>query len=57
MGTMRRRKLTKHFNPLRFPPFDDEEPPIGYRENILRVELLEAIQVDLDAEEVSAVMD
>ncbi|ORM40251.1 Pre-mRNA-processing-splicing factor 8 [Babesia sp. Xinjiang] len=55
---MRREKRDRrHFKRMRFPPFDDEEPPIDYSENILDVEPLEAIQMQLDAEEDSAVMD
>jgi pre-mRNA-processing factor 8 len=48
---MRREKRDrKHFKRMRFPPFDDEEPPLDYADNILDVEPLEAIQLDLDAE-------
>lgn len=36
---------------MRFPPFDDEEPPLDYADNILDVEPLEAIQLELDPEE------
>lgn len=36
---------------MRFPPFDDEEPPLDYADNILDVDPLEAIQIDLDPEE------
>ena len=36
---------------MRFPPFDDEEPPLDYADNILDVEPLEAIQMELDNEE------
>lgn len=42
---------------MRFPPFDDEEPPLDYADNILDVEPLEAIQMELDADEDSAVLD
>lgn len=42
---------------MRFPPFDDEEPPLDYGDNILNVEPLEAIQMDLDEEEDNAVFD
>jgi len=28
---------------MRFPPFDDEEPPLDYGDNVLNVEPLEAI--------------
>lgn len=39
---------------MRFPPFDDEEPPLDYADNILDVEPLEAIQMELDPEEDSS---
>ena len=43
---MRREKRDRrHFKRMRFPPFDDEEPPLDYADNILDVEPLEAIQV------------
>lgn len=53
---MRREKRDRrHFKRMRFPPFDDEEPPLDYADNVLDVEPLEAIQIDLDSEEDSAV--
>jgi pre-mRNA-processing factor 8 len=49
---MRREKRDRrHFKRMRFPPFDDEEPPLDYADNILDVEPLEAITMDLDKEE------
>ena len=49
---MRREKRDRrHFKRMRFPPFDDEEPPLDYADNILDVEPLEAIQMDLDEED------
>ena len=33
---------------MRFPPFDDEEPPVDYADIVLNVEPLEAIQMKLD---------
>ena len=43
---MRREKRDRrHFKRMRFPPFDDEEPPLDYSDNILDVEPLEPIQV------------
>ena len=49
---MRREKRDRrHFKRMRFPPFDDEEPPLDYADNILDVEPLEAIQLQLDPEE------
>ncbi|KAI3379717.1 hypothetical protein SNEBB_004371 [Seison nebaliae] len=50
--TMRREKRDRrHFKRMRFPPFDDEEPPFDYSDNILDVQPSEAIQIELDEEE------
>jgi pre-mRNA-processing factor 8 len=39
---MRREKRDRHnFKRMRFPPFDDEEPPLDYADNIIDVEPLE----------------
>lgn len=55
---MRREKRDRHhFKRMRFPPFDDEEPPLDYGDNILEVEPLVAIQMELDDEEDAAVKD
>ena len=55
---MRREKRDRrHFKRMRFPPFDDEEPPLDYADNILDVEPLEAIQMELDAEEDKTVLE
>ncbi|KAF1740475.1 hypothetical protein MXB_1134, partial [Myxobolus squamalis] len=55
---MRREKRDRrHFKRMRFPPFDDEEPPLDYTDNILDVAPLEAIQLELDPEEDSSVKD
>eukprot|EP01053_Blabericola_migrator_P006065 Blabericola_migrator_1__6064@NODE_305_length_10106_cov_125_059269_g249_i0_p1_GENE_NODE_305_length_10106_cov_125_059269_g249_i0NODE_305_length_10106_cov_125_059269_g249_i0_p1_ORF_typecomplete_len2341_score504_88PROCN/PF08083_11/2_2e159PRP8_domainIV/PF12134_8/1_4e132U6snRNA_bdg/PF10596_9/3_4e100U6snRNA_bdg/PF10596_9/18PRO8NT/PF08082_11/9_4e89U5_2snRNA_bdg/PF10597_9/8_2e76PROCT/PF08084_11/6_3e46RRM_4/PF10598_9/1_9e43GIIM/PF08388_11/0_059_NODE_305_length_10106_cov_125_059269_g249_i0304210064 len=55
---MRREKRDRrHFKRMRFPPFDDEEPPLDYSDNILDVEPLEAIQMQLDEEEDASVLD
>eukprot|EP00123_Amoebidium_parasiticum_P018097 comp24100_c1_seq1/m.43515 comp24100_c1_seq1/g.43515 ORF comp24100_c1_seq1/g.43515 comp24100_c1_seq1/m.43515 type:complete len:2277 (-) comp24100_c1_seq1:626-7456(-) len=55
---MRREKRDrKHFKRMRFPPFDDEEPPLDYGDNILDVEPLEAINMDLDEEEDKAIYE
>ena len=49
---MRREKRDRrHFKRMRFPPFDDEEPPLDYADNVLDVEPLEPIQMELDPEE------
>jgi hypothetical protein len=31
----------RHFKRMRFPPFDDEEPPLDYADNLLEVDPLE----------------
>lgn len=50
---MRREKRDRrHFKRMRFPPFDDEEPPLDYGDNVLDVEPLEAVQMKLDEGEV-----
>ncbi|CEI92409.1 Putative U5 snRNP complex subunit Spp42 [Rhizopus microsporus] len=55
---MRREKRDRrHFKRMRFPPFDDEEPPLDYGDNIMDVEPLEAIQLELDEEEDSAIYE
>jgi pre-mRNA-processing factor 8 len=55
---MRREKRDRrHFKRMRFPPFDDEEPPLDYGDNVLNVEPLEAIQMELDEEEDNPVFD
>jgi pre-mRNA-processing factor 8 len=55
---MRREKRDRrHFKRMRFPPFDDEEPPLDYTDNVLDVEPLEAIQIDLDEDEDASIMD
>ncbi|GES84299.1 pre-mRNA-processing-splicing factor 8 [Rhizophagus clarus] len=55
---MRREKRDRrHFKRMRFPPFDDEEPPLDYGDNILDVEPLEAIQMELDEVEDAPVYD
>jgi pre-mRNA-processing factor 8 len=55
---MRREKRDRrNFKRMRFPPFDDEEPPLDYADNILDVEPLEAIHMDLDPDDDEAVFD
>jgi pre-mRNA-processing factor 8 len=45
---MRREKRDRrHFKRMRFPPFDDEEPPLDYTDHLLLVEPGEAVQMDL----------
>ena len=55
---MRREKRDRrHFKRMRFPPFDDEEPPLDYADNVLDVEPLEAIRIELDPTEDRTVAD
>jgi len=55
---MRREKRDRrHFKRMRFPPFDDEEPPLDYADNILDVEPLEPIQMELDTDEDKSVSE
>jgi pre-mRNA-processing factor 8 len=55
---MRREKSDRrHFKRMRFPPFDDEEPPLSWSENIEDVEPLEPIQMELDEQEDGAVIE
>ncbi|KAL1297613.1 hypothetical protein AAFC00_006174 [Neodothiora populina] len=55
---MRREKSDRrHFKRMRFPPFDDEEPPLSWSENIEDVEPLEPIQMELDEDEDAAVYE
>lgn len=55
---MRREKRDRrHFKRMRFPPFDDEEPPLDYADNVLDVEPLEPIQMELDEDEDAAVYE
>ncbi|KAL4775617.1 NUC071 domain-containing protein [Aspergillus nidulans var. acristatus] len=55
---MRREKSDRrHFKRMRFPPFDDEEPPLSWSENIEDVEPLEPIQMELDESEDSPVYE
>ena len=50
---MRREKRDRrHFKRMRFPPFDDEEPPLDYADNLLVCSLclpLELAQASLSA--------
>ncbi|KAF3051224.1 pre-mRNA-splicing factor 8 [Didymella keratinophila] len=55
---MRKEKSDRrHFKRMRFPPFDDEEPPLSYSENIEDVEPLEPIQLELDEDEDDPVIE
>lgn len=55
---MRKEKRERaHFKRLGLPPFDDEEPPLDYGDNILDIEPLHPIQMPLCPHEDSAVYD
>ena len=48
---MRREKKDRRlFQRMRFPPFDDEDPPLDYADNIMNIDPLEPIQMELDEE-------
>ncbi|KAJ5103300.1 hypothetical protein N7532_003829 [Penicillium argentinense] len=57
MAMRREKSDRRHFKRMRFPPFDDEEPPLSWSENIEDVEPLEPIQMELDEEEDEAVYE
>ena len=55
---MRREKRDRaHFKRMRFPPFDDEEAPLDYGENILENPPLDPIWMELDEDEDSPVIE
>ncbi|KAA0160516.1 hypothetical protein FNF31_04225 [Cafeteria roenbergensis] len=55
---MRREKRDRrNFRRMRFPPFDDEEPPLDYTDNIVDAEPPEALRFDLDPEDDADVID
>jgi pre-mRNA-processing factor 8 len=55
---MRREKRDRaHFKRMRFPPFDDEEPPLDYGDNILENPPLDPIWMDLDEDEDAPVIE
>ncbi|CAK7265934.1 pre-mRNA-splicing factor 8 [Sporothrix epigloea] len=57
-AAMRNEKRNRRlFKRMRFPPFDDEEPPLSWSENIEDVEPLEPIQMELHEEEDEAVFE
>ncbi|KAK7431812.1 pre-mRNA-splicing factor 8 [Neonectria magnoliae] len=55
---MRKEKADRRlFKRMRFPPFDDEEPPLSWSENIEDVEPLEPIQMELDEDDDEAIYE
>ena len=57
-SAMRREKRDRrHFKRMRFPPFDDEEPPLDWLENLEDVEPQDSIRLPLGSQRESAVID
>lgn len=55
---MRREKRDRrHFKRMRFPPFDDEEPPMDWLENLEDAAVPEAIQLDRDEHAHLSILD
>lgn len=55
---MRREKRDRrHFKRMRFPPFDDEEPPLDYADHLLTVEPGEAVQMDFNDDDYALLRD
>lgn len=55
---MRREKRDRqNFKRMRFPPFDDEEPPLDYGDNVLDVDPLDSIQMDLNDDDNSIIQN
>ena len=53
---MRREKRDRrHFKRMRFPVFDDEEPPLDFGDNLLEVEPLDPISFEFSPEEDAAI--
>ena len=57
MMPRRKKRDRRHFKRMKFPPIDNEEPPLDYADSIMDVEPLEAIQMEVDPKEDSAVYD
>ncbi|KAJ1335218.1 pre-mRNA-processing factor 8 [Microdochium nivale] len=56
--TMAKEKSDRRlFKRMRFPPFDDEEPPLSWSENLEDVEPLAPIQMELDEDEDAAIYE
>ncbi|KAF2857228.1 PROCN-domain-containing protein [Piedraia hortae CBS 480.64] len=55
---MRNEKSNRRlFKRMRFPPFDNDEPPLSWSDNIEDVEPQEPVQMELDDEDDAAVME
>jgi pre-mRNA-processing factor 8 len=46
LAMRRERRDLRHFKRMRFPPYDDEEPPLDYGDNVLDIDPLKTIQLD-----------
>ena len=53
----REKRDRRHFKRMRFPPFDDEEPPLDYADHLLTVEPGEAVQMDLNTEDYALIQE
>ena len=51
----REKRDCRHFKRMRFPPFDDDEPPLDNADNVMDVETLEAMQIERDPDEDASV--
>ena len=38
----------RHFHLIRLPPYDDEEPPLDYGNNVPDIEAQDTIQIDIE---------
>ena len=55
---MRKEKSDRRlFKRMRFPPFDDEEPPLSWSENLEDVDPLEPVQMELDEDDDEAIQE
>ncbi|KCV67421.1 pre-mRNA-processing-splicing factor 8 [Fonticula alba] len=55
---MRKEKRDRrHFRRMRLPPFDDEEPPLDYGDNLIDVDPVAAVRLPLDDDEDHAISD
>ncbi|KAI7787857.1 pre-mrna processing splicing factor 8 [Diaporthe eres] len=55
---MRKEKSDRRlFKRMRFPPFDDEEPPLSWSENLEDVDPLEPVQMELDEDDDAAIQE
>lgn len=53
----REKRDRRNFKRMRFPPFDDEEPPLDWQQNLADIEPPEPIMLELDEEEFGPVVD